>query len=53
MIAIFLTEAPQQLHELTRYQAQGKLPESAATAHALKGSVGHFYSVQTQVCTPN
>ena len=44
MIAIFLTEAPQQLHELTRYQAQGKLPDLASTAHALKGAVGHFYA---------
>ena len=41
---MFLQEAPKQLSDLGTFLAQGKLGELANSAHALKGSTGHFYA---------
>jgi HPt (histidine-containing phosphotransfer) domain-containing protein len=43
LIALFLTEGPKQLRELSRLQAEGNIPELANTAHAIKGTITHFY----------
>jgi HPt (histidine-containing phosphotransfer) domain-containing protein len=50
MIALFLTEAPKQLGELARFQAEGNLPALANTAHAIKGTVVHFYAEPARAC---
>jgi CheY-like chemotaxis protein len=50
MIALFLTEAPKQLSELTRLYAEGDLPALANTAHAIKGTVSHFYASKAIAC---
>jgi CheY-like chemotaxis protein len=42
MIELFLLEAPKQLNELSAYQTEGNLLELANTAHAIKGTLGHF-----------
>ncbi|MEI6066769.1 MAG: response regulator [Methylococcaceae bacterium] len=44
MIALFLTETPKQLGELTRSMAEGNLAALANTAHAIKGTVAHFHA---------
>jgi CheY-like chemotaxis protein/HPt (histidine-containing phosphotransfer) domain-containing protein len=43
LIALFLTEGPKQLRDLSRLQAEGNIPELANTAHAIKGTITHFY----------
>ena len=50
MIALFLTEAPKQLDELTQFQAEGNLPALANAAHAIKGTVVHFYAEPARAC---
>ena len=50
MIALFLIEAPKQLSELIRFQAEGNLPALANTAHAIKGTVVHFYAEPARAC---
>jgi len=50
MIALFLTEAPKQLDELTQFQAEGNLPALANAAHAIKGTVVHFYAEPAREC---
>ena len=50
LIALFLTEAPKQLLELSRSQKEGNLPELANTAHAIKGTVAHFYADKATEC---
>jgi PAS domain S-box-containing protein len=50
MIALFLTEAPKQLGELAQFQAEGNLPALANTAHAIKGTVVHFYAESAREC---
>ena len=43
LIVLFLTEGPKQLRDLTRLQAEGNINELANTAHAIKGTIAHFY----------
>jgi len=43
LIALFLTEGPKQLRDLSRLQAEGNITELANTAHAIKGTIAHFY----------
>ena len=51
MIALFLTECPKQLHELARFQAAGNLAALANTAHAIKGTIDHFYAHTAKACS--
>ncbi len=44
MIAMFLIAAPKQLSELIQFQAEDNVPALANTAHAIKGTVAHFYA---------
>jgi HPt (histidine-containing phosphotransfer) domain-containing protein len=50
MIALFLTEGPKQLRELSQFHAEGNLPALANTAHAIKGTVAHFYAESATAC---
>jgi two-component system, sensor histidine kinase and response regulator len=50
LIALFLTEAPKQLLELSRSQKEGNQPELANTAHAIKDTVAHFYADKATEC---
>ena len=50
MIALFLTEVPNQLRELTRFSAEGNLSAMANMAHAIKGTVAHFYATNALAC---
>ena len=43
LIVLFLTEGPKQLRDLTRLLAEGNINELANTAHAIKGTIAHFY----------
>ena len=44
MIALFLTEGPQQLSELAKAQLEGNLVALADVAHAIKGTAAQFYA---------
>jgi PAS domain S-box-containing protein len=50
LIALFLIESPKQLHELSRFQAEGNITELANVAHAIKGTIAHFYVATATDC---
>ena len=50
VITLFLTEAPKQLNELTKAQAEGNLSALANAAQALKGAVAEFYAESVKEC---
>jgi CheY-like chemotaxis protein len=50
VITLFLTEAPKQLNELTKAQAEGNLPALANAAQAIKGAVAEFYAESVKEC---
>ena len=50
LIALFLTEGPKQLHELCQLQAEGNLMALANAAHAIKGTIAHFYADTATSC---
>lgn len=45
LMGLFLTEAQQQLEDLSQHLAQGNVAAIANTAHALKGTTAHFYAL--------
>ena len=50
LITLFLIEGPKQLGELTRFQAEGNLLALANAAHAIKGTIAHFYADAASSC---
>lgn len=50
MIGLFLTEAPKQLRELSRAQAEGDHLAVANAAHAIKGTLMHFCADAAKEC---
>lgn len=50
LIALFLIESPKQLYELSRFQAEGNITELANVAHAIKGTIAHFYVATATDC---
>ena len=50
IIALFLIEAPKQLGELSRVQAEGDLPALARVAHTIKGTVSCYFAAYAKDC---
>jgi CheY-like chemotaxis protein len=50
LITLFLIEGPKQLGELSRFQAEGNLLALANAAHAIKGTIAHFYADTVTSC---
>ena len=50
LITLFLIEGPKQLGELSRFQAEGNLLALANAAHAIKGTIAHFYADTATSC---
>jgi len=50
MISLFLTEAPKQIKELAKVLAEGDRFKLANTAHAIKGTLSHFYADTAKNC---
>ncbi|UOA09142.1 response regulator [Methylobacter sp. S3L5C] len=50
MIALFIIESPKQLSELLRAQETGNLLALTNAAHAIKGTVAHFYAKSAKDC---